>query len=890
MSERTALVIGYHVPDPDRDSGAKRLFLQLRLLVEDGWSVRFLAADGVGPESGRALLARHGISVEDGYRKTIDQLIAEERPQLALIAFWRNAWRYLPGLRRLAPDCPVVVDSVDLHLLRETRRALRPMPDGGRLGIGRAQAGDIADELNTYAGSDLVLTVSPREAALIDDLLLRPGRAVSVPDWEADLPGGAPLAERRGMTFVGSFEYGPNIEAVEWLCAEVLPLVDPALLEQHPVHIVGNALGERVRRAGEGLPSVRMTGWVPAVEPYVERARISLVPLRHGAGTKRKIVQAALAGTPSVSTTIGVEGLDLQDGVHAIVTDDPGAFAAGIERLLRDDALWQALSDAARASVQATNGPEVGRGAFRAAIAAALERAPERVVPWGSGRPRLPGEPPLALDLAAAARSAIRATVPVRAAIATLGISAAELGIDDHRIIEVDGPAQLLERHLGDVPGPSDHLLIAGDGLLSLDRDPAIRDRLDLDWRVVHRDEQVLVLRRARSAARDAAAVAEPDGPAVELLAGPRSGGEVPEQAEDLVRLIAFYLPQFHPIPENDAWWGTGFTEWRNVARAVPQYPGHRQPRIPGELGFYDLRLPETRARQAELAREHGLHGFCYYHYWFEGRRLLERPFNEVLASGEPSLPFALCWANDPWSRRWDGREDELLMRQGYSPADDLEHIRWLLPAFADPRAITVGGKPLFLVYRPSHLPDPRRTTDIWRAEAERAGLPGLHLVSVETAWDLGRDPRLSGFDASVLFQPQFGWLLSSPEGIRARREIPDRPDLKVYDYDAVRRSVAALPAAAHRRYETVVPGWDNTPRVLDRATILDGATPARYEQWLAAAVDRAAANPEGQRLVFINAWNEWAEGAVLEPDRADGRANLEATRRVMAAMEARGR
>ena len=364
--------------------------------------------------------------------------------------------------------------------------------------------------------------------------------------------------------------------------------------------------------------------------------------------------------------------------------------------------------------------------------------------------------------------------------------------------------------------------------------DPSIRARLDDGWLLVHRDEQVLILRRAGSGV-DGSLTPSLQDPVASLSRGEPSGGPAPDQAEERVRLLAFYLPQFHPIPENDAWWGTGFTEWRNVARAEPQFPGHRQPHIPGELGFYDLRLPESRAQQAELARRHGLHGFVWYHYWFEGRRLLERPFNEVLAAGEPSLPFALCWANDPWSRRWDGREDELLMRQGYSPADDLAHIRWLLPALADPRAITVDGRPLFLIYRPSHLPDARRTTDLWRAEVERAGLPGLHLVAVETAWDLGRDPRLSGFDASVLFQPQFGWLLSSPEGTRARRAIEGRPDLKVYDYDAVRRSVGSLPPAAYRRYESVVPGWDNTARVGDRANDPRG----RHAGRVSALVDR---------------------------------------------------
>src|SRR5215475_4957626 len=184
----------------------------------------------------------------------------------------------------------------------------------------------------------------------------------------------------------------------------------------------------------------------------------------------------------------------------------------------------------------------------------------------------------------------------------------------------------------------------------------------------------------------------------------------------DTPRLVAFYLPQYHPIPENDEWWGTGFTEWTNVVSAKPVFAGHYQPHLPADLGFYDLRLPEVRQAQADLARNHGIHGFCYYHYWFQGRRLLRRPFDEVLRSGQPDFPFCLCWANENWTRVWDGSDKKLLIEQTYSADDDLAHIRWLAPAFRDPRHIRVEGKPLFLVYRARKLPDPLRTTSLWRS------------------------------------------------------------------------------------------------------------------------------------------------------------------------------
>jgi lipopolysaccharide biosynthesis protein len=186
--------------------------------------------------------------------------------------------------------------------------------------------------------------------------------------------------------------------------------------------------------------------------------------------------------------------------------------------------------------------------------------------------------------------------------------------------------------------------------------------------------------------------------------------------SEPDVRMIAFYLPQFHPIPENDGWWEKGFTEWSNVARSRPLFRGHHQPHVPADLGFYDLRLPETRAAQAAQARAHGVYGFCYYHYWFHGQRLLELPFESVLESGEPDFPFCVCWANESWSRRWMGEDRSVLIRQEYSVEDDHRHARWLARAAADSRYICVNGRPLFMIYRPGDLPDPKRTTDILAA------------------------------------------------------------------------------------------------------------------------------------------------------------------------------
>jgi len=351
------------------------------------------------------------------------------------------------------------------------------------------------------------------------------------------------------------------------------------------------------------------------------------------------------------------------------------------------------------------------------------------------------------------------------------------------------------------------------------------------------------------------------------------------------MRTIAFHLPQFHPIPENDEWWGKGFTEWTNVVRALPLFPGHYQPHLPTDLGFYDLRLPETREAQAALARQYGIDGFCYYHYWFNGRRILERPFNEVLASGRPDFPFCLCWANENWTRIWDGGERNVLLEQKYSHEDDRAHIQSLLPTFKDPRYIRVNGKPLFLVYRTGILPNVLRTTEIWREEARKAGFDDLYLVRVESHADMS-NPSTVGFDAAVEFAP-FNGLTMSPEGKSSIGRLLEKiPFVKatfeqqnIYDYQRVAMSMRQQPDPVYKRFHGVTPGWDNTARRKVNATILVNSTPAVYGQWLATVVTRTMEKFKGdEQLVFINAWNEWAEGNHLEPCEKWGHAYLEAT------------
>jgi len=363
------------------------------------------------------------------------------------------------------------------------------------------------------------------------------------------------------------------------------------------------------------------------------------------------------------------------------------------------------------------------------------------------------------------------------------------------------------------------------------------------------------------------------------------------------MRTLAFYLPQFHPIPENDQWWGKGFTEWTNVVKAKPLFPGHYQPHLPADLGFCDLRVPEVREAQAELAGRYGISGFCYYHYWFNGRRLLHRPFDEVLRLGTPAFPFCLCWANENWTRRWDGGDHVVLVGQEHSLEDDERHIEHLLPAFSDKRYIKIDGRPLFLVYRTGLLPVPARTADLWRERARAAGFPDLYLARVESFGDYV-DPRTIGFDAGVEFAPDFP-LLPCPIGRRERWDMIARvqnrlrriglmskvyAENQVYLYSSLVERMLAKPAVDHKRFRCVTPGWDNTPRRANGSLILHASTPDMYEAWLRAMVRDTQQRLDGEeRILFINAWNEWAEGNHLEPDQRWGLAYLEATARSLA-------
>ena len=488
MSTRRALVCAPLLPEYDRESGSQRTFHLVEFLRETGWAVTFIAENGrASDERYVRALQQHGVATYLGFDSLTDQLVAANRFDLAIFTYWYLAELYVPAIRKISPATRVLVDTIDLHFLRQARGIFsareragtqndgtteaRPKQDtkregafvtanpdqipasfslgattiswstgkegswgqvyvavdggpekllaGGakrslevawiksgkiyefRLyegskretlldsvtvtkgskpgGLNSSYADRMIRELNTYAAADGVLTVSQKEADLVNDLICSPTLAYSVPDCEDLAPSELSFADRNGILFIGNFRHPPNVVAVEYLCRDVLPRLDPSLTAEHPVYIVGNALSEKVRSYGRDVPNVRMVGWVPSVLPYLERTRISVIPLLYGGGTKRKLIQALMIGTPTVSTSFGVEGLELRSGEHVLVADDPDAFADSITQLLRDQELWQRLVRQGSEQIAASRSREPVRTHFVEALTAVLSKEPKPI-------------------------------------------------------------------------------------------------------------------------------------------------------------------------------------------------------------------------------------------------------------------------------------------------------------------------------------------------------------------------------------------------------------------------------------------------------------------------------------------------------------------------------
>ncbi|TGQ74328.1 MAG: glycosyltransferase [Mesorhizobium sp.] len=352
-------------------------------------------------------------------------------------------------------------------------------------------------------------------------------------------------------------------------------------------------------------------------------------------------------------------------------------------------------------------------------------------------------------------------------------------------------------------------------------------------------------------------------------------------------RVIAFYLPQFHPIPENDAFWGKGFTEWTNVTRAAPQFDGHHQPRLPADLGFYDLRVKDIQKEQIEIAMQYGISGFCFHFYWFNGRRVLEMPITQFVENDAHEMGFCINWANEPWSRRWDGRDQEVLIPQSHSAEDDLAFIEYVSGYFRDRRYIRIGGKPLLMVYRPGLFAAAAQTAQRWRAYCRDAGIGEIFLAYPQSFEMV--DPAEFGFDAAVEFPPNLG---TFPEISASIPTLKSGFTGKIFDWVDLADRSRAFPQVPYTLFRGLCPSWDNTARRMEAATILVNASPSRYAEWLANAVADTCGRfaDFDSRLIFVNAWNEWAEGAYLEPDARYGYAYLQETRDVLAAPHTAGK
>jgi len=353
---------------------------------------------------------------------------------------------------------------------------------------------------------------------------------------------------------------------------------------------------------------------------------------------------------------------------------------------------------------------------------------------------------------------------------------------------------------------------------------------------------------------------------------------KVNESIDSALKMIAFYLPQFHPFEENDSFWGKGFTEWTNVSKAVPQFEGHYQPKLPGELGFYDLRLKEVQQKQIELAKNYGLSGFCYYYYWFSGKKVMNHPIENLLKNKDLDFPFCLSWANENWTRRWDGDESNVLLGQVHTPEDDIEFIKEVSKYMLDKRYIRIDNKPILVVYRPTLFPDVNATVERWRTWCRENGIGEISLITTHQVFD-SINPKDIGFDYAIEFAPMCHLRESQVEGVESVNLFNKNFNGLVLDYDSLLKHLINYEEPDYVKFRGITPSWDNEARKPGKGVIFHGSTPQKYQKWLEYILNYTKSKRKAEeQFVFINAWNEWAEGAMLEPDRKYGYAYLDAT------------
>ena len=343
-------------------------------------------------------------------------------------------------------------------------------------------------------------------------------------------------------------------------------------------------------------------------------------------------------------------------------------------------------------------------------------------------------------------------------------------------------------------------------------------------------------------------------------------------------KLLAFHLPQFHSIPENDKWWGEGFTEWVNTKKAKPLYKGHEQPKVPFEENYYNLLDESTLKWQANLAKEYGIHGFCFYHYWFNGKKLLEKPLEKILDLKDIDTNYCFSWANEPWTRAWDGKNREVLMPQEYGGEEEWkEHFYYLLKFFQDRRYIKKDGKPVFLIYRTNNIPNCEEMVEYWNKLARENGFKGIYVI--ETMNSFQKKPFLNSSEAVVEFEPMYTMRHGLPLYVQATRYIKKKLGiLDRINFDVVwNRILRRQKNYGKKKYLGAFVNWDNTARKGKKGLVIAGGTPLKFKKNLKNQIEKSK-----QEFIFINAWNEWAEGTYLEPDTKNGYQYLEIIREVM--------
>jgi len=352
-------------------------------------------------------------------------------------------------------------------------------------------------------------------------------------------------------------------------------------------------------------------------------------------------------------------------------------------------------------------------------------------------------------------------------------------------------------------------------------------------------------------------------------------------------RIIAIHLPQFYPFKENDEWWGKGFTEWSNVTKATPRFKGHYQPHLPTDLGFYDLRLKESRIEQEKLAKEYGIDGFCYYHYWFNGHLIMEKVVEAKLSNKDEDFPFMFCWANENWHRNWEGGFNTTLIEQNYSKEDDIEHFNYLLPFFKDSRYIKIDGKPVFAIYKIQYIPEIEEMINTFQEQATKNGFE-LYICKVEASGCQGEEWMKKGIDASIDFQPIHGeCIMSKFDNFSANliHHIFHKDKIsRRFSYRKLVEKICSHPQnTKYKMYPCCCPSWDNASRRIGRPyTAYIGSTPFLFKKWFKTIYNEFQPFSKEENLIFINAWNEWAEGCHLEPDIKYGRGYLEAIKEVI--------